>query len=58
MFVVALLLVMSLCLPSVPAKAFGEGLGGALNAAATAAVAGYGAQAATTASSSDDDDDD
>lgn len=51
----ALLLTAVFCLPSTPAKAFGEGLSGALNAATTAAVAGYGAQMATTAADDDDD---
>ncbi len=50
------LIALYFCLASHPAKAFvGGGFGGAVNAATTAAVAGYGAQAATSAADDDGD---
>ena len=56
LWMMALSVIACLILASRPAHAFGGGFGGAVDAATTAAVAGYGAQMIT--SSADDDDDD
>jgi hypothetical protein len=56
LWMMALSVAVGAVLASRPAHAFGGGFGGAVDAATTAVVAGYGAQAITSSAEDDNDD--